>query len=263
MLRVEPIRAGRQMAVMAGATLLVLPVYTLIFWAIIRCTLAEAALYAFTNTLPLAVLVLLFSLAVRIFVQPLPVRAQAAAHLALAPAFAASWYGGILVLHALARLAQGRALELRGFAPETLAWQTFQGLVIYVAVAATTYALARPAPASRDDAPSDRLERYFIRRGDTIEPVEVRDIVAIRAAQDYAEVATVSGSHLARFSLGEFERRLDPARFLRIHRSAIINFEHFVSAEPAGNGRFLILLGNGETLQTSREGAKKLRALTY
>lgn len=247
---------------MAGATLVVLPVYSLLFWTTMGCTIGEATVYALTNTVPLTLLALPFSLAIRTFVQPLPVRAQLVANGLFAPAFAASWYGGILVCQALARTAQGRAPELQNFAPEVLAWQAFQGLVIYVAIAATTYALAR-APSAGNEEASDRLERYLTRRGDTIERVEVSDIVSISGAQDYSEVATLSGRHLARFSLAAFEQRLDPGRFLRIHRSAIINLDHFQSAEPAGNGRFLVALSNGETLQTSRAGARKLRAMTY
>jgi hypothetical protein len=247
---------------MAGATLVVLPVYTLLFWTTMGCTIGEATIYALTNTVPLTLLALPFSLAIRRFVQPLPARAQMIAHGLFAPAFAASWYGGILAFQILVRTAQGHQPELHGFAPEAFAWQAFQGLVIYVAIAAATYALAR-APAAGGEAAPDRLERYLTRRGDMIERVEVSDIVSINGAQDYSEVATLSGRHLARFSLAAFERRLDPGRFLRIHRSAIINLDHFQSAEPAGNGRFLVALSNGETLQTSRAGARRLRAMTY
>jgi two-component system LytT family response regulator len=253
---------GRHASVMAGATLLVLPVYTLIFWTTMRCTLGEAVVYALTSTVPLTLLALPFSLAIRAFVQPLPARGQAVAHALFAPAFAAGWYGGIVILQALARTAQGRALEFDGLLPQALAWQAFQGTVIYVAIAAATYALAYSArPAWGDHV--DRLDRYLTRRGDTIERVEVRDIISISGAQDYSQVATLSGRHLARFSLAEFERRLDPGRFVRIHRSGIINLDHFQSAEPAGNGRFLVILSNGEAMQTSRAGARRLRAITY
>ncbi|ANB19277.1 Hypothetical protein I596_3288 [Dokdonella koreensis DS-123] len=64
-------------------------------------------------------------------------------------------------------------------------------------------------------------------------------------------------------SLGEFERRLDPTRFVRIHRSGIVDLDPFDRAEPAGSGCFRVAPRNGETLRTSREGARKLRALLF
>ncbi|HEV7659000.1 MAG TPA: LytTR family DNA-binding domain-containing protein [Allosphingosinicella sp.] len=191
---------------------------------------------------------------------------QAAAHAVLAPAFAAFWYGGIVILFTLENgLARGDWTAVR-FSGLGLSWQMYQGVILYAAVAGIAYArafaaqLARQGDETDDSAP---FERYLTRIGETIAPVDVAEIVSIVGAQDYAEVATLGGRHLARLSLGEFERRLDPARFIRIHRSAIVNLARLASAEPSGGGRLNLLLANGETIQTSRAGARKLRALVY
>lgn len=90
--------------------------------------------------------------------------------------------------------------------------------------------------------------------------IQVHDIASISGAQEYSDVATVPGRHLARFSLAEFERRLDPTRFLQMHRSGIVNLDYFDRAEPAGSGCFLLTVRNGETVRASRQGARKLRA---
>jgi len=108
---------------------------------------------------------------------------------------------------------------------------------------------------------STPLRRYLTRIGDEIVPINVCEIVSITGAQDYAEVATLAGRHLVRMSLSEFERRLDPSRFVRVHRSTIVNFDHFARAEPAGNGRMLAHMVTGDVVQVSRAGAQTLRAL--
>jgi two-component system, LytTR family, response regulator len=103
------------------------------------------------------------------------------------------------------------------------------------------------------------FSRYFIRSGDEIQPVDVDLIVSIAGADDYAEVATLKGKHLVRMTLAEFEKSLDPARFIRVHRSRIVNFERIVRAEPAGNGRMLLHMEDGEAIVASRAGSRLLR----
>ena len=91
-------------------------------------------------------------------------------------------------------------------------------------------------------------------------PVEVRRIVTITGAQDYSEVTTLEGRHLVRMGLGEFEERLDSHRFIRVHRSAIINFDHLDRLEPAGGGRMIAHMASGDSIEVSRSGAQALRS---
>lgn len=242
------------------ATLATASFYAVVFRTMMAVPPLDATLYALTNAVPLTVLVVVFGLAVRTAVPALSRGGRTLLHALLAPTFAATWYGAIVMSQALLRCAQGHDFALGHFPPQALAWQSVQGLTVYAAVAAVMHALARREPAPRNP-PADRLERYLRKAGDAIHCVEVRDIVSISGAMDYSDVATVSGRHLARFSLAEFERRLDPARFLRVHRSGIVNLDHFERAEPAGSGCFVVTLRNGDTMRTSREGARRLRAL--
>ncbi len=92
-------------------------------------------------------------------------------------------------------------------------------------------------------------------------PIDVSEIVMITGAQDYAEITTATGRHLVRMSLAEFEQRLDRARFLRVHRSTIINFHRLARTEPAGNGRMLAHMTTGEIVPVSRSGTQLLRSL--
>lgn len=106
------------------------------------------------------------------------------------------------------------------------------------------------------------LERYLTKSGEEMVPVSVRDIVTIAGAQDYAEVTTLAGKHLVRLSLAEFERRLDRDRFVRVHRSTIINLDRLRRVEPAGSGRMIAHMADGSEVQVSRAGAQALRSLT-
>jgi len=91
------------------------------------------------------------------------------------------------------------------------------------------------------------------------QPVDVDAIVSIAGADDYAEVRTLDGSHLVRLTLAEFEKSLDPALFIRVHRSRIVNVDRIARAEPAGGGRLLLHMEDGEIIGASRTGSKRLK----
>jgi DNA-binding LytR/AlgR family response regulator len=101
--------------------------------------------------------------------------------------------------------------------------------------------------------------RYFVRIGEELRPIDIDAVVSIAGADDYAEVRTLSGKHLVRVTLAEFARSLDPAKYVRVHRSWIVNIHRIASAEPGGGGRLLLHMETGQTISTSRTGAKLLR----
>lgn len=60
-------------------------------------------------------------------------------------------------------------------------------------------------------------------------------------------------------TLAEFAQSLDSAKYVRVHRSWIVNTHRVARAEPAGGGRLLLHMENGQTVSTSRDGARQLR----
>jgi DNA-binding LytR/AlgR family response regulator len=60
-------------------------------------------------------------------------------------------------------------------------------------------------------------------------------------------------------TLAEFEKSLDPAQFIRVHRSRIVNVDRIERAEPAGGGRLLLHMQDGEAIPASRTGSRLLR----
>lgn len=104
------------------------------------------------------------------------------------------------------------------------------------------------------------LSRYFIRMGEELRPLDIDLVVSINGADDYAEVSTTTGKHLVRMTLASFARSLDPSKYVRVHRSWIVNTHRVARAEPAGGGRLLLHMETGQMISTSRDGAKLFRS---
>jgi two-component system, LytTR family, response regulator len=90
-------------------------------------------------------------------------------------------------------------------------------------------------------------------------PLEVAAIDWIQAEGDYARVHAGGKSYLVARSLTDLEARLDPERFARIHRSAIVNRERIREVLPEGSQRHTVVLANGTRLVLSRSRADRLR----
>ena len=237
--------------------------YLLVFLQVPGNGLADSAAYALINVAPLTVLSAGVHWGIKRYLMQWSVAAQIIGHIAAGAAFAVVWFAMVTaLLEVRSALISGGALTFEGFTGGAFIWQALQGLVLYWAVAATTYAVRGGRGAALVTIVSAApLERYLTRTGDEIAPVNVRDIIMIAGAQDYAEVTTLTGMHLVRMSLGEFEQRLDPARFIRVHRSHIINIDHLDYAEPAGGGRLVAHMATGAVVPLSRTGSQALRKL--
>ena len=114
--------------------------------------------------------------------------------------------------------------------------------------------------AAKPEAVSDvGLSRYFVKIGEELRPLDIDMVVSINGADDYAEVSTTTGKHLVRMTLASFAKSLDPSKYIRVHRSWIVNTCRVIRAEPAGGGRLLLHMETGQTISTSRDGARLFR----
>lgn len=105
------------------------------------------------------------------------------------------------------------------------------------------------------------LERILIRDGGRIVPVAVRDIERIEADGDYAAVKTRGRNLLVNLPLGDFETKLDPERFVRIHRAHLVNLDFVDAIEPFDNSQLLVKMKDGTRITASRAASKRLRDL--
>ena len=90
-------------------------------------------------------------------------------------------------------------------------------------------------------------------------PVEA--ITWLAAADNYVRVHTGETSYLVRETLKHIEASLDPERFVRVHRSAVVNLEQVARVEPWARGEYAILLRDGTRLTSSRAYGGAFRAL--
>ncbi len=110
------------------------------------------------------------------------------------------------------------------------------------------------AAAPAEGAPeSERyLSRVLVRVGSRTRFVTVADVDWIEAADYYSKLHSGGQTHLVRETMASLEQRLDPGRFVRVHRSAIVNIEHCVEIQPEFQGRYVLIMRNGAKVPMSR-----------
>ena len=91
--------------------------------------------------------------------------------------------------------------------------------------------------------------------------LEVSDISWIQGASQYSRVHTKSGEYLLSRTLASLECELDPKKFFRIHRSAIVNAAHVREVRSSGDGRYNIYLHGGQALPMGRARREILEKL--
>ena len=107
-----------------------------------------------------------------------------------------------------------------------------------------------------------RVSRFVARSGSKIAFVPIDEVDRIEAAGNYARLITRTGDHLVRETLRSLEERLDPAQFVRIHRSHLVSAARIATLEPADHGDYRLCLADGTELPVSRGYAERIRALT-
>lgn len=102
------------------------------------------------------------------------------------------------------------------------------------------------------DSRSPYLERIPVEVQGTIRPIPVGDIDYILASGPYAELVVQGRRHLVREAMQVLEERLDPARFMRIHRSVIVRLALVEGLRRGAGGDGEVLLKGGGRLRVSR-----------
>lgn len=243
--------------------LIVLVAYAVVLGVARDLTLLQSLVAGAANAIPTFLFGIGAYWAVRKFLIGRPLFVQIPGHAITGGLFALFTYWLITVMLGIAGAASAVEFTVRPFPHPASSWQLLQNLTTYGIIATLAYLHAAPASAtvSLPGATAQPLNRYFIKSGDDFIPMDVDKIVSITGADDYSEVATLDGKHLARMTLAEFEQALDASRFIRIHRSRIISINHVQRAEPAGGGRLLVHMENGERIPASKSGSKRLREL--
>jgi two-component system, LytTR family, response regulator len=99
---------------------------------------------------------------------------------------------------------------------------------------------------------SGPLERIVLKSGGRVTFMELKDLDWISAAGVYLHLHMGEKTHLYRGGLTSFLQRLDPRRFVRVHRSTVVNTDRIRELRPRGHGDFTIVLHDGRELTLSR-----------
>jgi two-component system, LytTR family, response regulator len=105
------------------------------------------------------------------------------------------------------------------------------------------------------------MTRFSIRDVGRVVFLGVDEIDWIEAADYYVEIHAGGKSYLHRETMQSVERRLDPARFLRIHRSVIVNRDRIKELRSQGRREVIVVLAGGAELKVARSYRDKLQAL--
>ncbi|MBV7258646.1 LytR/AlgR family response regulator transcription factor [Erythrobacter crassostreae] len=104
-----------------------------------------------------------------------------------------------------------------------------------------------------EDAGSERFEKLInVKDRGQIFRVEVGSIEHIEAAGDYMCIYTGDNSLILRETMKDLERRLDPRKFQRVHRSTIVNLDQVRQVKPHTNGECFLVLDSGAEVKVSR-----------
>jgi two-component system LytT family response regulator len=109
-----------------------------------------------------------------------------------------------------------------------------------------------------DQRQSRYLKRLAIKSGGRVNILPVQDIDWIEAKGDYMRLHAGKSSHLLRETMQRLEEELDPVRFVRIHRSTIVNIERVKELHPFFKGEYVVMLHDGTQLKLSRGYKEKL-----
>ncbi|MDP2054120.1 MAG: LytTR family DNA-binding domain-containing protein [Acidobacteriota bacterium] len=104
-----------------------------------------------------------------------------------------------------------------------------------------------------------KLDRLVVKSGGRVFFLRTQEIDWIEAAGNYVRLHLGDDSHLFRETMNNMEGRLDTQRFVRIHRSRIVNTDRIKEMQPWFNGEYVVVLQNGTRLTLSRGYREKLQ----
>ncbi len=113
--------------------------------------------------------------------------------------------------------------------------------------------MRQPGAAARQ-----RPNRLAVRSSGKVFFVKMEEIDWVEAADNYVVLHLRNETHILRETMNSIQTRLDPGKFLRVHRSRIVNIERIKELQPWFHGEYLIVLNDGTQLTLSRSYREKL-----
>jgi two-component system LytT family response regulator len=103
------------------------------------------------------------------------------------------------------------------------------------------------------------LKNILVKKAGKIIMLNINEVQWMEAEGDYVNLHTAEDSYLVLQSLKQLETRLEPDKFVRVHRSSIVNLEAVKEIAPWSKGKWKIILKDGNEIIISRSGAQRLK----
>jgi two-component system, LytTR family, response regulator len=108
---------------------------------------------------------------------------------------------------------------------------------------------------------AEKRDRILLKSSGEIIFLKTDEIDWVEAEGDYVKFHVAGRTHLMRGTMAGLEAQLDPARFIRIHRSTIVNGDRLKKLSPSFEGEYTVVLHDGTKLRLSRGYQGRIRAL--
>ncbi len=106
--------------------------------------------------------------------------------------------------------------------------------------------------------PEER-SRIVVKKGINIVILPIHTVYYLEAFDDYVKIYTKDGFYLKKKTMAHYEKALDPMKFVRVHRSYLLNIQELTRIEPAEKDSHIALLKSGAKVPLSQSGYQKLK----
>jgi len=187
-------------------------------------------------------------------------------HLLFTLPFSLIHIGGMIAIRKIMYALGDRVYEF-GYLPRELFYEYRKDVLTYAGILAILYGYShfryRYFEASLDIKPSSKkpLKRVLIKTGGKETFLNVNDIERLEAAGNYINIHGGGARHFLRGTISQLEKRLPPERFVRVHRSNIVNLDHIREIIPTPSGDARIVMKSGDHVALSRRFRDRLKPL--
>jgi two-component system LytT family response regulator len=128
-------------------------------------------------------------------------------------------------------------------------------------VSGASHAAAQQALLETASSSPSQQQRIVVKTAGKIKIIPLEDIHYLEASDDYVKIHTHNGAFLKNRTMSYFEQVLDPNRFVRTHRSYIINVQLVTRIDPYEKDSHLCILSSGAQVPVSKAGYMKLKSV--
>jgi len=121
--------------------------------------------------------------------------------------------------------------------------------------------ISAPELSAAARAPEQRLERIVVKDGTKVHIIPLEKLDYVEAQDDYIALRSEKKNYLKQQTISSIEAQLDAKKFVRIHRSYIVNLERIARIEPYTKDSRVAVLTDGTQLPVSRSGHAKLKSM--